>query len=82
MPYRHIVSTVESRFHASSHKALRGISCKVDQGILVLEGQVRTFFHKQLAQELVSNIKGVVQVINRIEVIDSDQAYRTAIRRI
>ena len=32
-----------------------------------------TFFQKQLAEEIVAHIEGVVQVVNRIEVGSSDQ---------
>jgi osmotically-inducible protein OsmY len=67
-PPRTITAIAEARLHASSHRSLRGISCKSDQGVLVLEGRLRTFFHKQLAQEIVAKIEGVKQVVNRIEV--------------
>jgi osmotically-inducible protein OsmY len=69
-----ISSIAESRLRASSHTALRGISCKADQGVLVLEGRLSTFFQKQLAQEIVANIEGVVQVVNQIEVVSSDRS--------
>ena len=62
-----------ARFRANSHTALRGISCKSERGVLVLEGHLSTFFQKQLAQEIVGNIDGVVQVVNHIEVVSFDQ---------
>jgi osmotically-inducible protein OsmY len=65
----HIVAIAEARLGASSHLALRNIFCKSDQGMLVLEGRLSTFFQKQLAQELVAGIEGVKQVVNQIEVI-------------
>jgi osmotically-inducible protein OsmY len=68
-----IALMADARFREDSHIALRGISCKVDQGVLVLEGRLSTFFQKQLAQEIVANIDGVVQVINNIEVVSSDR---------
>jgi osmotically-inducible protein OsmY len=67
-PARSIAATADARFRANSHTALRGISCKSDQGVLTLEGRLSTFFQKQLAQEIVANIEGVVQVVNNIEV--------------
>jgi osmotically-inducible protein OsmY len=66
-----IAATAEARFRANSHTALRGISCKCEEGVLVLEGRLRFFFQKQLAQEIVANIEGVIQVVNHIEVTDS-----------
>jgi osmotically-inducible protein OsmY len=69
-----IAAIAEARFRATSHTVLRKISCKAERGVLVLEGQLSTFFHKQLAQEIVANIAGVVQVVNQIEVVSSDQS--------
>jgi hypothetical protein len=66
-----VAATAEARLRASSHTALRDVCCNSEHGILVLEGRLTTFFHKQLAQELVANIDGVVQVVNHIEVIGS-----------
>lgn len=67
-----IAAIAEARFRKSSHRAIRSISCKFDQGVLVLDGRLRTFFQKQLAQEIAANIEGVVQVVNRIEVVGTD----------
>ena len=66
---RHVAAVAEARFRANSHTALRGISCKSERGVLALEGHLSTFFQKQLAQEIVATIEGVVQVVNHIEVI-------------
>jgi osmotically-inducible protein OsmY len=69
-----IAANAEARFRSDSHTALRGISCKAERGVLVLEGRLSTFFEKQLAQEIVANIEDVVQVVNQIEVASSDQS--------
>ena len=80
-----IAAIADARFRANSRTVFRGISCIVEQGVLVLEGQLSTFFQKQLAQEIVANIEGVVQVVNRIEVVrerrdenTGNPVYRTA----
>jgi osmotically-inducible protein OsmY len=65
---RQIATIAEARLGASSHLALRKVLCKFDQGILVLEGHLSTFFQKQLAQEIVAHIEGVERVVNQIEV--------------
>ena len=69
-----IAATAKARFRANSRTALRDVSCKAERGALVLEGRLSTFFEKQLAQEIVANIEGVVQVVNQIEVASSDQS--------
>ena len=69
-----IAEIAEARFRESSRMALRSICCKAERGVLVLEGQLSTFFQKQLAQEIVANIEGVEQVVNQIEVVSSDRS--------
>ena len=69
-----IAAIAEARFRANSHTALRGISCQSERGVLVLEGRLASFYHTQLAQEIAANVEGVVQVVNRIEVVSSDQS--------
>jgi len=48
---------------------VRNVSCEYRDGALVLRGQLPTFFQKQLAQEAVSRLDGVTQVVNQIEVV-------------
>jgi osmotically-inducible protein OsmY len=58
-----------ARLRGSSYAPLRRVRCEFDQGALVLRGRLATFFHKQLAQELVADVNGVERVINHIEVV-------------
>lgn len=39
-----------------------------DEGIVVLQGRVDTFYHKQVAQELLRKLDGVERVVNLLEV--------------
>ncbi len=68
LPTSEISAIAEARLRSSSYQALHGISCKADQGVLVLEGRLGSFFHKQLAQEIATSVDRVVQVVNQIEV--------------
>lgn len=52
----------------SPYRALRGISCECEQGVVFLRGRLPSFYHKQLAQEAVGRVPGVSQVINEIHV--------------
>ena len=65
-----IAEIAEARLCASSHQALRMVFCKFDDGVLVLQGRLNSFFHKQLAQEIVAKIEGVERVENKIEVVN------------
>jgi osmotically-inducible protein OsmY len=73
-PPQSIAAIAKARLQADSHTTLRGISCKAERGVLVLEGRLGSFFQKQLAQEIVANIEGVMQVINHIEVVSLDKS--------
>jgi osmotically-inducible protein OsmY len=57
-----------ARLRRSAYAPVRRVSCAFDQGVLVLFGQLQTYFHKQLAQEAVSGLVGVRQVRNEIQV--------------
>ena len=49
--------------------AMRNVRCEFRQGMIILRGTLHSFYHKQLAQEAVARIEGVLRVINEIEVV-------------
>jgi len=62
----------KERLRQSLYSGLRSISCECDgAGVLVLRGQVPTFYQKQLAQEAVLRVEGVAQVVNQVDVVCS-----------
>jgi hypothetical protein len=69
---------VDGQISKAAEKLLRGspylglLSVKADahRGILVLCGNVTSYFHKQLAQEMVRNVDDVRGVKNCVQVID------------
>ena len=65
-----IRTTAEMCLLESPYFAVRGISVECKLGILILQGQVPSYHQKQLAQEAVARIDGVVQVVNEVEVVD------------
>jgi osmotically-inducible protein OsmY len=52
----------------SAYMAIRSVSCKYDQDVLFLRGRLTSYYEKQVAQEAVRDLEGVVQVVNQIEV--------------
>jgi osmotically-inducible protein OsmY len=56
------------RLEASAYAALRTVRCKFQQGKLVLNGRVPTYFHKQLAQEAIRSLPGVTEIVNHVSV--------------
>jgi osmotically-inducible protein OsmY len=59
----------EARIRAATYGAIAGADCEFSEGVLFLRGQVRSFYSKQLAQEAVGRLPGVVDVVNQIEVL-------------
>lgn len=56
------------RLSQSPYRELKGISCGIKNGVLVLRGQVSSFYLKQLAQEIVRRADGVQAIANQLEV--------------
>ena len=46
----------------------RKLRCEESEGHVVLRGKVQTFFQKQMAQESVRNVDGIVSIENCLEV--------------
>lgn len=63
-----IAEAAKERLRNSPYFPLRKISCECEWGVLSLRGRLPSFYHKQLAQQAVSDVEGVSQIINEIEV--------------
>ena len=48
----------------SPYRPIRSVSCECRQGVLFLRGPLPTFYLKQLAQEAVARVEGILQVVN------------------
>ena len=46
------------------------LRCEATEGHVVLHGQVRTYFQKQMAQESVRKVDGIVSIENCLEVVE------------
>jgi osmotically-inducible protein OsmY len=60
----------EERLRNSSYSALRTISCEYHEGVLILRGRLHTYYLKQLAQEAVREMDGVLEIANQVHVVD------------
>jgi osmotically-inducible protein OsmY len=58
----------EHRLRCSGYLALRDVDCMASGDVLYLHGRLSSYFLKQIAQEIASNVEGVRRVINRIDV--------------
>lgn len=72
-----VIENVRRCLDESPYRFQRRISVACDDGVLVLRGNVPTFFLKQTAQSLAGKVDGVRQVINLVDVA-SQGAVRAA----
>jgi hypothetical protein len=57
------------RLAKTGYRRLKTIDCSFRDGTMVLRGEVRSYYHKQLAQEALRDITHVTQLVNDIEVL-------------
>jgi osmotically-inducible protein OsmY len=64
-----IKELAERCLRSTSHLALRNLSCDYLDGVLVLRGRLPTYYLKQVAQEVVTQLEGVESIDNQIQVV-------------
>jgi hypothetical protein len=65
-----VAAKIHERLTSHGAPALRQVSWQFRKGVLVLSGQVPSFYLKQVAQEVVANLDEVLEVVNCIEVVE------------
>lgn len=68
-PEKEILAQAKHRLVNHPHLNVQRIWCEYKGKRLYLRGHVPSFYLKQLAQEAVSDMQGVSQVVNEIEVL-------------
>jgi hypothetical protein len=68
-----VTELVSQRLQASPYAAIRRVACFVDEGVLVLQGEVPSYYLKQLAQSAVIGFSSIARIANRIRVTDDGQ---------
>jgi BON domain-containing protein len=56
------------RLQSAGYLALRNVSCKVHEGVVHLHGRVPSYYLKQVAQTVISDVEGIYGIVNHIEV--------------
>ena len=64
-----VMEVAKGRLQASPYLPLAKVTCEYEDGVLLLQGRLPDFYHKQLAQHAVAEIPGVTQVVNDTEVV-------------
>ena len=65
-----LLRKVTDQFRGNTFPPLRAIRCEVRGDLVILRGQVPTFYLKQMAQALTGKVSGVRRVVNEIEVVE------------
>jgi osmotically-inducible protein OsmY len=66
-----VLLMVRRALERSPYRSIRDVSCEFSEGLLFLRGRLGSYYHKQLAQEAVADVEGVLQVVNKIEVVQT-----------
>jgi osmotically-inducible protein OsmY len=64
-----VAQAAKARLCQNPYSPVQRVTCECRAGILILRGRVPTYYHKQIAQEAVSGLEGVEQVVNETEVV-------------
>lgn len=67
-PSSNLVAVALRRLRSSPYLPVRSVSCELRQGVLCLRGRLPNYYLKQIAQETVATLGGVVRIDNAIEV--------------
>jgi osmotically-inducible protein OsmY len=59
---------VASRLEQNPHLSMRTLRCEAAEGHVVLRGTVRSYYQKQMAQEMLKTVDGVDTIENQLEV--------------
>ncbi len=59
---------VQDAIDHNPYLAKKNLRCEAKEGHVVLRGTVRSYFHKQMAQESVRKVDGITSIENCLEV--------------
>lgn len=63
-----LAERVEGAIHTNPHFTGRRLRFETEGGRVILQGIVASYYHKQMAQEIVRRVEGVEQIDNHLEV--------------
>lgn len=69
-----LLDRVRDRLDQCGHASMRAVSCSVEGGRIRLAGRTRTYYLKQLAQEIARATPGASDIVNDILVRSTDKA--------
>jgi osmotically-inducible protein OsmY len=64
-----ITVAAEAKLLSSHYAEIRRVSCHFHEGTLTLRGHVSRYYLKQISQNIVSRVAGVVEIDNQVRVL-------------
>jgi osmotically-inducible protein OsmY len=59
---------VQTALQHNPHFHGRQVHFRTEEGRVVLSGEVRSFYHKQMAQEVLRRVEGIEEIENQLQV--------------
>lgn len=63
-----LVQRLDSAIRGNPHLNGHQVFCSEEGGTVILQGRVRSYYQKQMAQEALRNLEGVERIVNDLEV--------------
>jgi osmotically-inducible protein OsmY len=64
-----VQSRAQASLRASAYREVRETTCLFNNGLILLQGRVSSYYLKQMAQTLLMNTPGVRHIVNTIQVV-------------
>ena len=65
---RRVLSLAAQCLGEQSFQLSRMVTCEYEDGVLILQGQVPSYYHKQVAQSTVKGLESIESIDNRLVV--------------
>ena len=63
-----VAQAIVARLRMHTYREMRSLSVGFSNGVVTLRGRVTTYYFKQIAQESIRRIAGIVKIINLVDV--------------
>jgi osmotically-inducible protein OsmY len=73
---------LRQQFRATPYRELARTQCRFHRGTVILEGEVSSYYLKQIAQTIARRMHGVTGVVNHISVRATDDPLHARRRRL
>ncbi len=67
-----VQARAQASLRACPYREVRKTTCLLHKGVLLLRGDVSSFYMKQIAQTVLMNVEGVKHIVNSIHVHNAD----------